>query len=202
MSQRRFSVACERNREPIRQVLARWLPDRGRVLEVSSGTGQHVAHFAEAFAQLRWMPSDRSGADFDSIRAWTEGLDNVDPPRVVDVLDSPDEHLSADVVFNANMIHISPFETTSGLFRWAAHVLPAGGQLILYGPYFEDGVETAPSNLAFDVSLRQRDPSWGIRRREDVDDLGAAHGFVRRERVEMPANNLLLRYLFATPIAG
>lgn len=187
-------MACERNREPIRQVLAQWLPSTGSVLEISSGTGQHVAYFAEHFPALRWMPSDRDEDAFDSVRSWCEGLVNVEPPRVVDVLEPPDPHVKADAVFNANMIHISPGATTAGLFRWAASTLSVGGMIYLYGPFFEEGVETAPSNIAFDISLKQRHPAWGIRRLVDVEHTATLFGFSWKDRIEMPANNLFLRF--------
>lgn len=196
----RFSPASERNKEPIEKVLAPWLPPAGTVVEVASGTGQHTAHLAAAFPHLRWQPTDRTDADFDSIEAWCDGLINVARPRVLDVTLRPDPDLKADFVFNANMIHISPWATVSGLFAWARSMLSVGGHLALYGPFIEPGVETAASNLAFDISLRQRDPAWGIRNLDDVDAEAVCCGFVRRERVPMPANNLMLFYLKASEL--
>ena len=194
MDARRFSPACERNREPIRAELARWLPGSGTVLEIASGTGQHAAYLAEAFPALRWHPTDRTPDDFASIEAWTAGLPNVEPPRVLDVLADAWPVESAHFIFNANMIHISPWGTTEGLFRGAARALIPRGGVALYGPFRRAGVPTAPSNEAFDASLRERDPEWGLRSLEDVEAVAARHGFQRTALVEMPSNNLMLLF--------
>lgn len=194
MDDRRFSPACERNREPIRAELARWLPQSGLVLEIASGTGQHAAYLADAFPELRWQPTDRTSDDFPSIEAWTAGRANVEPPRVLDVLEDAWPVKIADFIFNANMIHISPWSTTEGLFRGAARTLAPRGGVALYGPFRRAGFPIAPSNEAFDASLRARDAGWGLRSLEDVEAVGARVGFRRTALVEMPANNLLLLF--------
>lgn len=191
---RRHAPATERNREPIADILRTVLPERGTVLEIASGTGEHVIHFARAFPELDWQPSDPDPAANASIRAWAETarLPNLRPPLTLDASadDWPIER--ADALLCINMIHISPWEATVGLMRNAAKLLPPGGPLILYGPYRQQGVETAPSNLAFDESLKQRDIRWGLRQLEDVVALAESVG-LRNEAVHaMPANNLIV----------
>jgi len=188
--------AAERNREPIAAVLAEELPQSGLVLEMASGTGQHAVHFARAFANLTWQPSDPDPAALASIEAWRaqEGLPNLAAGVELDA--SADEWPieQAAAVVCINMVHISPVQATAGLFAGAARALSAGAPLILYGPYLEDGVETAPSNLAFDASLKARNPEWGLRSVSWLDAAAARHGFARTRRVAMPANNLTLVY--------
>jgi hypothetical protein len=188
--------AAARNRDPIAEVLAGLLPERGLVLEIASGTGEHALHFARSFPQLNWQPTDPEAAARESIESWRleAGLPNLRPPLPLDAEAGEWPVERADAVLCINMIHISPWAAAEGLFSGAARILPQGGAVVLYGPYLEHGVETAPSNLAFDASLKARNEAWGIRRLEDVDELGTANGFKRVSRVEMPANNLLLAY--------
>lgn len=189
---RRCAPAAERNAEPIREVLARVLPPRGAVLEIASGTGQHVAHLARAFPALAFQPSDLDPDNLDSVRAWCEGLENVAPPVVLDAA-APDWPVErADAIVAINLIHIAPMAACEGLFAGAARLLDAGAPLVLYGPYLVEGRETAPSNLAFDQMLRDRDPRWGLRRLGDVAGIGERAGLSLVETVEMPANNLSL----------
>ena len=200
---RQNSPAADRNRAQIAEVLKRLLPPAGRALEIASGTGQHVVHFARELPGWRWQPSDPSAAARESIAAWVEaeGATRVDPALALDVL-APAwdvEAGSCDLVFCANMLHISPWPTCAALMRGAARALRAGGHLVTYGPYLEDDVATAPSNLAFDADLKARDPSWGLRRREDVAAAAAAEGLAFVERVAMPANNLLLAFRRVAP---
>ena len=177
-------------------MLADLLPERGLVLEIASGTGEHALHFARTFPQLDWQPSDPDPAAIASIRAWAETarLPNLRPPLTLDASadDWPIER--ADALLCINMIHISPWEATVGLMRNAAKLLPPGGPLILYGPYRQQGVETAPSNLAFDESLRLRDSRWGLRHLEDVVALAESVGLRMDAVHRMPANNLMLVY--------
>lgn len=190
---RRYSPACERNRDPILEELRRILPTSGVVLEIASGTGMHAVYFARHLHGIQWQPTDVSPDALRSVEAWraSEGVPALRPPRVLDVTgDWPIDR--ADAVFNANMIHIAPWEVVPGLFAGAARILSEGAPLVLYGPFFEDEVEPAPSNLRFDASLRSREPRWGIRRLEDITDEAAQHGLTLEERVEMPANNLLV----------
>ena len=198
----RHSPAAERNRGPILAELQRLLPARGAMLEIASGTGQHAAHFAAALPGWRWWPSDGDVRSAASIGAWCEGLANVQAPLHLDVL----AHTWAgvprevDAIFCANLLHISPWATCAALMRGAARHLSAQGLLLLYGPFIVEGVATAPSNLAFDADLRARDAQWGLRRLHDVTAQARAAGLNLRERVAMPANNLLL--VFTTSSRG
>jgi SAM-dependent methyltransferase len=184
--------APERNKGPILDVLQRTLPERGLLLEIASGTGQHVAHFAAALPSLRFQPSERDAAMHASIAAWTAALDNVLPPIALDVT-APEWPLpTVDAIFNANMIHIAPFVVCEALMRGAGEHLAPDGTLVMYGPYRIDGRHTSESNAAFDASLRERDPEWGVRDLEIVCELAGSHGLSLQERVAMPANNQTL----------
>jgi hypothetical protein len=190
---RLHSPACERNREPILRVLEETLPAEGLVLEIASGTGMHAVYFARHLSSIAWQPSDADDASLASIEAWrrAEPSENLRAPIRLDVLALPWPIERADAIFNANMIHISPWETTLALFDGAARVLSGeGAPLILYGPFLRDGRHTAESNAAFDASLRARDPRWGVRDLDVVADVARERGFVRERVVEMPANNL------------
>jgi SAM-dependent methyltransferase len=187
---RRYAPATLRNRDPILAELRRLLPPRGLVLEVASGTGEHCAHFAAALPALEWQPTDFDPDNRASIAAWCASLPNVRPPVAMDAA-APWPVEAADAVLCINMIHIAPWDATLGLLRGAARALPAGAPLILYGPYRQDGVPTAPSNQEFDQSLRARDPAWGLRRLEDVAAAAAA-GFGPPAVTPMPANNLVV----------
>jgi SAM-dependent methyltransferase len=183
--------AAERNKEPILTVLRRVLPQRGLVLEVASGTGQHVAHFAAALPRLEWQPSDPDPAMRASIAAWIAeaGLSNVRLPIDLDVR-RPDWGIDrADAVVCINMVHIAPWEATLHLAAGAARLVNPAGVLFLYGPYRRFGRHTAPSNEDFDADLKRRSPEWGVRDLEAVAEVTAGHGFVLEEVVSMPANN-------------
>ena len=191
---RRSAPAALRNREPIADVLAGWLPDSGVVLEIASGSGEHAIHFAERFPALEWQPSDVHPDALASIAAWRAAaeLPNVRAPIAIDSA-APDWPIDrADAVLSINMAHISPWASALGLIGGAARVLPAGGPLILYGPWLKDDVPTAPSNLAFDADLKRRDPRWGLRQVEDFAEAAAAEGFELVKTRQMPANNLML----------
>jgi SAM-dependent methyltransferase len=189
-----FAPAAERNREPILEVLKRVLPPKGLVLEIASGTGQHAVYLSERLSGLRWQPSDVSPDALRSIGAWVEetGRDNLLSPIELDVRKHPWPIAKADALLNINMIHISPWEATEALFEGAAHVLGVGSALITYGPYRLHGAHTAPSNAAFDQSLRSRNARWGVRDIDALSELAGRTGFVLRERVDMPANNMTL----------
>ena len=191
---RRFAPATLRNREPIAAVLADWLPPRGLVLEIASGTGEHALHFAARFAGIDWQPSDPDPAALMSIAAWRAdaGLANLREPLRIDAASRDWPIDRADAVVAINMVHISAWAATLGLLDGAARLLPPGAPLILYGPYLEGGVETAASNLAFDAGLRATDPAWGLRSVEDIASEAAARGLALCERRAMPANNLML----------
>jgi SAM-dependent methyltransferase len=184
-----------RNREPILQMLRTALPERGLVLEIAAGAGEHALYFAAALPGITWLPTDPDPASLASIAAWRNhaGTENLAPPLRLDACEPATWPVqAADAIVNINMIHISPWAAAEGLMAGAGQVLPEDGVLFLYGPYLEDAVETAPGNIAFDASLRSRDPRWGIRRLEEVRDLAAANGLTLERRVEMPANNLSL----------
>lgn len=191
---RHHSPAAERNRAPILEQLQRVLPASGIALEIASGTGQHAAHVAAGLPGWCWHPTDAEPCMRASIDAWCEGLANVRPALTLDVLAASAASLPApvDAVFCANLLHISPWATCQALMQLAARVLSPAGLLVLYGPYLEDEVPTSAGNLAFDADLRDRNPAWGLRRRDDVLAQAGAVGLRLRERVAMPANNLLL----------
>jgi hypothetical protein len=189
----RCAPATRRNRDAILAVLRAHAPTSGQALEIAAGTGEHAVHFARAFPDLTWRPTDPDPEARASIAAWREaqGAPNLQEPLALDA-SRPEtwEIGSADLVICINMIHISPWTATQGLMKGAAAILPRGEILFLYGPYLEADAPTAPSNLAFDQGLRSRDPAWGLRDLGEVTRLAAAHGLTRIARVEMPANNL------------
>lgn len=190
---RRFAPATQRNREPIRDVLRRFVPPGARFLEIASGSGEHAVFLAPELEAAAWQPTDLDPAALASIDAWRaeDGSGVILPAARLDVTERPWPELSpADVVFCANMIHISPWAATEGLVAGAGALLAPGGLLVLYGPYKRDGRHTAPSNEAFDASLRARDPSWGVRDLEAVVAEAEPAGFTLVDVVAMPANNL------------
>jgi hypothetical protein len=192
VDERRHAAPAERNREPILNVLRIVLPERGLLLEVASGTGQHVAHFAAALPALTFQPSEFDPNLHASIAAWTHGLANVRPPIGLDVTAEPWPVPALVAVFNANMIHIAPWDACLGLMRGAAGALDPGGVLVMYGPYRIGGRHTADSNAAFDQRLRGEDARWGVRDFEAVCDAAAERGLQFERRFEMPANNQTL----------
>lgn len=188
---RLFSEAAQRNKGPILAVLQRTLPSTGVVLEVASGSGQHIAHFAAALPALQWQPSDPDPRSRASIRAWIrgEGLANVCEPVALDVRTVPWPVLRADALVCINMIHIAPWAATEALFAGAQQLLAAGAVLFLYGPYRRFDCHTAASNVAFDAQLRATNPAWGVRDLERVVEVAAQARFELVEVVAMPANN-------------
>ncbi|GIX18810.1 DUF938 domain-containing protein [Erythrobacter cryptus] len=202
---RQHAPATLRNREPIAAVLRQELPARGTVLEIAAGSGEHAVYFAARFPALLWQPTDPSPEALASITAYRADYPgtNLAPPLALDAA-APDAWpvAAADAIVCINMVHISPWEASEGLFRGAARILGrSGGPLIIYGPFLEQGVATAPSNLAFDASLKARDPRWGLRAAEALDALAAGHGLARSARHAMPANNLTLVYRPARSLA-
>lgn len=193
---RRSAPAALRNRDPILGVLREILPARGLVLEIASGTGEHVIHFARGLPHLTFQPSDADADARASIAAWIaeSGLANLRPPLALDAASPPWPIAAADAIVCINMIHIAPWRATEGLFDGAARVLPSGAPLYLYGPYRRRDVPTAPSNEQFDESLRARDAAWGLRLLDDVVARAAHAGFALDRVVEMPANNLSVAF--------
>lgn len=188
------SAAAERNKGPIAAELQRWLPPAGLLLEVASGTGQHAAHCAMLMTAWKWQPSDADPGALASIGAWCEGLPNVLPPLPLEVTAGawPGAPGGVDAIFCANMIHIAPWPACVGLMNGAARHLAPHGCLVMYGPFIEAGVATAPSNLAFDADLRSRNAAWGVRHLDDVLGLACDAGLHLQQRVAMPSHNLLL----------
>jgi SAM-dependent methyltransferase len=189
-----FISAAERNKGPILDVLARVLPTRGVVLELASGTGQHVIHFAKALSGLTWQPSDPDPELRESIavRVGEELLANVNPPIALDVTRLPWPLQTADAVVCINLIHVAPWSATLALLEGAKALLPAQHILFLYGPYRRFGQHTSESNEQFDSDLRAHNSEWGLRDLEAVSETAAFSGFVLAEIVEMPANNFSL----------
>ncbi|MDP5278986.1 DUF938 domain-containing protein [Sphingomonas sp. DG1-23] len=192
MSPRRYAPATERNRESIAAVLAAELPTSGLVLEIASGSGEHCAAFAERFAALQWQPSDPEEAARASIDDWCAERPNVLPSLALDAAAESWPIAAADAILCVNMVHISPWEATLGLMAGARRLLAPGAPLVLYGPYRQRDVPTAESNEAFDISLKARDPRWGLRHVEDVSAAAATRGLALQRVVTMPANNLTL----------
>jgi Protein of unknown function (DUF938) len=195
-----YSAPAERNRAPILEALQKVLPLSGLALEIASGTGQHVAHFAANLPGWVWQPSDATAKGFASIAAWCAqaGVANVREPVVVDVqapvwpFEGTTFSEPFDAIYCANMLHISPWATCAGLMQGASRHLSSQGILITYGPYLESDRPTSPGNVAFDADLRQRNPQWGIRTLESVQQQAALAGLKLQQRFQMPANNLLL----------
>ena len=200
--------AFHRNHRFITNELKRFLGgEDGDVLEIGSGTGQHIASFARAFPNITWWPTDKNPSQLRSIDAWRShaGLDNLAPPANLDAAHYPwtphptgvplAERLSAIVCIN--VIHISPWDVTLGLFRGAGQYLNDEGRLVLYGPFKRDGVHTAPSNAAFDAHLRRQDPAWGVRDMADLAARASDHGLNLDDVVSVPANNFILVFVKA-----
>ena len=192
---KRIAPAAERNRAPIAGVLSRWLPARGLVLEVASGTGEHAVHFARRFPDLTWQPSDPDESARDSIAAWRDeaSLANLRPPLALDAAASPWPVDRVDAVVCINMVHISPWAASVGLVAGAARLLAPSAPLVLYGPYRQAGAPTAPGNEAFDAGLKAQNPAWGLRSVEQISALAAA-SFHLEEVAPMPADNLMLLF--------
>jgi SAM-dependent methyltransferase len=189
------STPAERNAVPILKVLERALPEHGTVLEIASGAGQHVVKFAAALPGLTWWPSDIDSAALEALvsRVREAALDNIEPPRYLDVENPSSWPVDkVDAVLCINMMHISPWSATVALFNGAGRILRGGGVLASYGPYKRDGRHTAPSNAAFDASLRARNAAWGVRDIDGIVTAARSAGFTLRELVEMPVNNFML----------
>ena len=193
---KRDAPATARNREPILEVLVRWLEEPARVLEVASGTGQHAVFFAERLPHVVWQPTEPDPTGLASIEAWRveAGLPNLEPAIALEVSDSdwPLPEARFDAIFNANLIHIAPWRVGTDLLEGSARTLRPGGLLFLYGPFKVAGAHTSASNAAFDESLRQRDPSYGVRDLEEVVEVASQAGLVWQETNDLPANNKLI----------
>lgn len=186
------SPSAERNKGPISEVLRRVLPAQGDVLEVSSGTGQHVLHFAQAMPHIRWQPTERDADSLKSIASWLAEtpMANVSAPYRLDVHDETWPVRDVVAVVCINMIHIAAPSATEALLRGAANVIARGGILFLYGPFRRQGRHTSAGNKAFDAQLKAQNPEWGVRNLEDVAHLASAVGLELEQTQDMPANNL------------
>jgi cyclopropane fatty-acyl-phospholipid synthase-like methyltransferase len=165
------------------------------VLEIGCGTGEHVVRFAAAMPGLTWQPSDPDADARASTASWITfaGLKNVRAPLDIDVCAERwgvEQAAPFDAIVSINMIHIAPWAASLGLFAGAGRLLSANGLLVLYGPFMRDGVHNAPSNAAFDASLKARNPSWGVRDIVDLERVGGASRLHLRETINMPANNM------------
>ncbi|WYL94266.1 MAG: class I SAM-dependent methyltransferase [Gloeotrichia echinulata IR180] len=197
--ERKYAPATQRNREPILEILLQVLPANGTILEIASGTGEHAVFFAPRLSPRKWLPSDPNPELRASITAWAEYLpaDNLYPPleldaqeRVWSVENTTLTESPIVAIVNINMIHISPWSACLGLMAGAGRILPPGGILYLYGPYKQGGEHSAPSNAAFDDSLRDQNAAWGVRNLEDVVSAAKAQNLSLVKTYQMPANNL------------
>lgn len=189
---RRVAPHVARNTEPIVDVLRGVLPDAGLVLEIASGSGEHALHFARAFPHLLWQPTDADPVALRSVEAWrtAESLPNLLAPVHLDAAADEWPVSEAAAILCINMVHISPWSATLGVLAGAVRLLAPGAPLYFYGAYRQQGVRTAPSNEAFDRSLRARNPAWGLRNLDDVVAEASRHGLALESVVPMPANNL------------
>ncbi len=189
-----FAPSAERNKDEILAVLPGILPSEGTILEIASGTGQHAVHFAPHFPGATWQPTDRRTEILPSIRAWIaeSGLSNVAEPLELDVSWDPWPVEQADGIVTINMLHISPWSTCSAWLTGAARVLSPGAPLFYYGPMIREGRATAQGNLDFDVSLRGRNPAWGVRKLEEIAALATERGLTLDTVLDMPNNNTSL----------
>ena len=190
--ERLYAPATERNREPILSVLKMILPTQGKVLEIASGTGEHITFFAPHFPALIWQPSDPNLMHLASIKGWMKQLPSINilPPLQINVTNEAWGMDSVDVILCINMIHIAPWEACFGLFQGTQSILSEGGLLYFYGPFKQQGKHSAPSNESFDLWLRAQNPRWGVRDLEAVIDIAQKHNFHLQQVIPMPANNL------------
>ncbi|MEZ5893170.1 MAG: DUF938 domain-containing protein [Parvularculaceae bacterium] len=195
-----FSPSTARNREPIREAFLTLMPRAGKILEVGAGTGEHAACLAAALPQAQWLTGDPDAAARASIAAWIAdaALPNLSGPHAIDVTQGEwgvEDDAPFDGLVSINMIHIAPFTAAEGLFAGAGRLLRKGGKLFLYGPFSRNGVHSAPSNEAFDASLKSRDARWGVRDLErDLAPLAQKNSLELEAVVEMPANNLSVAF--------
>jgi hypothetical protein len=199
---RRYAPATLRNREPILAVLSRVLPPSGLLLEVASGSGEHAAFMAPRLPGIDWQPTDAQADALSGIDAHAadSGCPRIRPALLLDATAADWPVQQADAVFCCNMVHIAPWAAAEGLFAGAARLLPASAPLVLYGPFKRHGRHTAPSNAAFDASLRSRDPAWGVRCLDDeIAPLADRSGLTLTEVVAMPANNLTVVFRRTVP---
>ena len=191
---KKHAPASLRNRGPIKEILQKHLPANGRVLEIASGSGEHCLYYADHFPELTFQPSDKDTQALASIKAYAQECryNNIEDPLSLDCLSIQNwPEIKAQAIICINMCHIAPWQASCGLFFKAGEILDTG-PLVIYGPFFEDNVKTSQSNLAFDESLKKRDPQWGLRYVENITGLAEQNGLTLMARYNMPANNLTL----------
>ncbi len=194
-----FAPATARNRDPILEQLKILLPEKAAVLEIASGTGEHGAYFSEHLPNIIWQPTNYDQQHLKSTAAWQRHTARTNYLPVLELdatsevwpMETSQNALNFNAIFNANMIHISPWQVTEGLFKGAARVLPASGMLILYGPYKVDGKHTSQSNVEFEEWLKAQDSSFGVRDIDDVTQEAKKNGLMHRKSISMPANNFI-----------
>lgn len=191
-----FSQAADRNKHAIVDVLQDVLPSSGTVLEIASGSGQHIVHFAQAMTQLDWQPSDPQPVNRQSIRSHSDDaeLSNVAAPLDIDVTQMPWPIVEVEAIVCINMLHIAPWQAAIALFQGAAEVLARNSALVTYGPYRRGGQFTSGGDESFDASLRSQNVDWGIRNVEDLTALASEHQFTLTNTIAMPANNFTLLF--------
>ncbi|KAH8410028.1 hypothetical protein KR009_004267, partial [Drosophila setifemur] len=203
---KRSHPSADRNSQPIAEALVAQV-DRERpnlqLLEIASGSGQHAGFLAPLLPNISFQPTEYERGHFDSIAAYAGDCStkNILAPLHADITrhprdwEAPPAPDSYDYMFNSNMMHISPWECSIGLFRAAGQLLKKGGRMFTYGPYAQDGILAPQSNVDFDQSLRHRDPSWGVRDIKDLKVLAQDNGLQLERIVEMPSNNKFLTWL-------
>lgn len=195
MDTRQYATATQRNRQPILDILLKVLSPQGNILEIASGTGEHGIFFAPYLSPRQWIPSEPNPLLRDSICAWQDKFpaENIQPPLDIDARNNrwsiEDQETKIEAIVNINMIHIAPWDACLGLMAGAGRILPSGGILYLYGPFKRNGKHTAPSNQAFDQSLRANNPEWGVRDLTEVTQIAEKQGLELAEIISMPANN-------------
>jgi SAM-dependent methyltransferase len=196
---RQYAPATARNRDPILAQLKTLLPAKGSVLEIASGTGEHGAYFSAHLPNIIWQPTNYDQEHLASTAAWQQHMARANFLPVLELdatsdlwpIENEQKTVNFDAIFNANMIHISPWQVTQGIMKGAARVLPKSGLLILYGPYKIDGAQTSQSNIEFEKWLKAQDSSFGVRDIELVIQEAEKNGLAHRNSIPMPANNFI-----------
>lgn len=204
LMQMKSSPSALRNREPLAQVLKPWLSTHKKVLEIASGTGEHGAYFVESFSDIIWQPSDCTEDSLGSVRAYRKESDQTRflAPLLIDSRHSEWNTGRWELILCCNMIHISPWESCLSLIRNSCFHLDKGGLLVLYGPFIQSEVETSESNLAFDRSLKARNPEWGIRHLDQVSEEAIQNGFELAQIYPMPSHNLTVVFRLGIKSCG
>lgn len=191
-----YSAACERNRDPILEVLKQFIThDDKRLLEVGTGTGQHAVYFAPQFPWMEWYPTDVQ-ANLAGMKLWFDEhrISNIQKPQRMEVGKDELPKLKFEIIYTANTFHIMHWKECKSLMKMFGGRLREGARAIIYGPFKYDGEFTSDSNAEFDQTLKAKDPMSGIRSFEDVNNVMIKNGFELTSDVDMPANNQMLIY--------